>query len=208
MTFATDDDPEAMWAPAADADVFPLTADDLDEAGDPASGDHSTTGDLVPEAPRASVDREPDRDAAMARSEDAGFADRAALADQAPAEAAHGGDAGPAVLATDAVVADHAAVADQQPLPDREPVPVVEPATERAATVADETGRRSSLAQLLRRGFAIAFGIVLISGYTAERLNLERLIARGAAFVPKPVTTEELVIAVNRAREAHMRELG
>jgi two-component SAPR family response regulator len=31
-------------------------------------------------------------------------------------------------------------------------------------------------------------GVVLLSGYTAETLNLERVTTRGATFVPKPVT--------------------
>jgi two-component system, cell cycle sensor histidine kinase and response regulator CckA len=39
-------------------------------------------------------------------------------------------------------------------------------------------------------------GVVLLSGYTAETLDLERVTARGATFVPKPVTSNQLVQAV------------
>jgi hypothetical protein len=41
---------------------------------------------------------------------------------------------------------------------------------------------------------------VLLSGYTAETLNIERVTARGAIFVPKPVTSGQLVLAVQQAR--------
>ncbi len=40
-------------------------------------------------------------------------------------------------------------------------------------------------------------GIVLLSGYTAETLNLERVTHRGATFVAKPVSATELLRAVN-----------
>ena len=39
-------------------------------------------------------------------------------------------------------------------------------------------------------------GVVLLSGYTPETLDLERVTARGATFVPKPVTSNQLVQAV------------
>jgi CheY-like chemotaxis protein len=42
-------------------------------------------------------------------------------------------------------------------------------------------------------------GVVLLSGYTAETLDLERVTARGALFVPKPVTSNQLLQAVQRA---------
>jgi hypothetical protein len=42
-------------------------------------------------------------------------------------------------------------------------------------------------------------GVVLLSGYTAETLDLERVISRGATFVPKPVTSSQLIRAVLRA---------
>ena len=42
-------------------------------------------------------------------------------------------------------------------------------------------------------------GIVLLSGYTAETLDLERLLKRGARFVPKPVATGELLRAIREA---------
>jgi PAS domain S-box-containing protein len=43
-------------------------------------------------------------------------------------------------------------------------------------------------------------GVVMLSGYTAQTLNLERVTARGATFVPKPVTSRQLVLAVQQAR--------
>jgi len=39
-------------------------------------------------------------------------------------------------------------------------------------------------------------GVVLLSGYTAETLDLERITARGAIFVSKPVTSNQLLQAV------------
>ncbi len=43
-------------------------------------------------------------------------------------------------------------------------------------------------------------GVVLLSGYTAETLDLERVTTRGATFVSKPVTSDHLVLAVEQAR--------
>ena len=40
-------------------------------------------------------------------------------------------------------------------------------------------------------------GIVLLSGYTAETLNLERITGRGATFVAKPVSAKELLRAIS-----------
>ena len=45
-------------------------------------------------------------------------------------------------------------------------------------------------------------GVVLLSGYTAETLDLERVTARGATFAPKPVTSAQLLVAVQQARVA------
>jgi PAS domain S-box-containing protein len=42
-------------------------------------------------------------------------------------------------------------------------------------------------------------GVVLLSGYTAETLNIERVTARGATFVPKPITSHRLIQAVHQA---------
>jgi PAS domain S-box-containing protein len=42
-------------------------------------------------------------------------------------------------------------------------------------------------------------GVVLLSGYTAETLDLERVTARGAMFVSKPVTSNHLIQAVSQA---------
>ncbi len=43
-------------------------------------------------------------------------------------------------------------------------------------------------------------GVVMLSGYSGEALDLRRVTTRGATFVPKPVTSGELVLAVQRAR--------
>jgi PAS domain S-box-containing protein len=43
-------------------------------------------------------------------------------------------------------------------------------------------------------------GIVLLSGYTAETLNLERITGRGATFVAKPVSAKDLLAAINGVR--------
>ena len=46
-------------------------------------------------------------------------------------------------------------------------------------------------------------GVVLLSGYTAETLNLERVTARGAQFVPKPARSGQLLTAVREAATSH-----
>jgi PAS domain S-box-containing protein len=52
-------------------------------------------------------------------------------------------------------------------------------------------------------------GVVLLSGYTAETLNIARITARGATFVPKPVNSGQLLVAVQQARYAASRaEIG
>jgi CheY-like chemotaxis protein len=43
-------------------------------------------------------------------------------------------------------------------------------------------------------------GIVLLSGYTAETLDLARLLGRGARFVSKPVTSGAMLRAIHEAR--------
>jgi two-component system cell cycle sensor histidine kinase/response regulator CckA len=43
-------------------------------------------------------------------------------------------------------------------------------------------------------------GVVLLSGYTAETLDLERITARGASFLSKPVTSNQLLEAIEYAR--------
>ena len=48
-------------------------------------------------------------------------------------------------------------------------------------------------------------GIVLVSGYTAESLELNALIERGAQFVGKPFSATELLDAVARAQAAGVR---
>ena len=45
-------------------------------------------------------------------------------------------------------------------------------------------------------------GVVLLSGYTAETLDLKRVTSRGAVFVPKPVTSNQLLQAILRAAAA------
>jgi two-component system cell cycle sensor histidine kinase/response regulator CckA len=42
-------------------------------------------------------------------------------------------------------------------------------------------------------------GVVLLSGYTAETLDLERVTAEGATFISKPVSSNELLQAVHQA---------
>jgi CheY-like chemotaxis protein len=44
-------------------------------------------------------------------------------------------------------------------------------------------------------------GVVLLSGYTAETLDLERVVSRGAIFLTKPVPSDELLAAVASAAE-------
>ena len=45
-------------------------------------------------------------------------------------------------------------------------------------------------------------GVVLLSGYTAETLNIARVMARGATFVPKPINSAQLLVAIQQARFA------
>jgi PAS domain S-box-containing protein len=56
------------------------------------------------------------------------------------------------------------------------------------------------LAERVLDRFAEA-GVVLLSGYTAEMLDLDRVVTRGAIFLSKPVTSTDLLDAVRRARE-------
>jgi len=42
-------------------------------------------------------------------------------------------------------------------------------------------------------------GVVFLSGYSLGTLNVERLISRGASFVSKPVTSQQLILAVQQA---------
>jgi FixJ family two-component response regulator len=56
------------------------------------------------------------------------------------------------------------------------------------------------LAERVLDRFAEA-GVVLLSGYTAETLDLDRVVTRGAIFLSKPVTSTDLLDAVRRARE-------
>ena len=44
-------------------------------------------------------------------------------------------------------------------------------------------------------------GVVLLSGYNAETLDLDRVVRRGAVFLPKPVTSTDLLDAVRRSTE-------
>jgi two-component system, cell cycle sensor histidine kinase and response regulator CckA len=45
-----------------------------------------------------------------------------------------------------------------------------------------------------------AAGIVLLSGYNAETLDLDRVVRRGAIFLPKPVSSSDLLDAVRRSQ--------
>jgi two-component system, cell cycle sensor histidine kinase and response regulator CckA len=49
-------------------------------------------------------------------------------------------------------------------------------------------------------------GIVLLSGYTAETLNLESVLERGARFLPKPFTAADLIGAVKEVGIGAKRE--
>ena len=51
-------------------------------------------------------------------------------------------------------------------------------------------------------------GVVLLSGYTAETLDLERVTARGASFVPKPVASNQLLQTAMRAVAARRAATG
>jgi CheY-like chemotaxis protein len=44
-------------------------------------------------------------------------------------------------------------------------------------------------------------GVVLLSGYNAETLDLDRVVRRGALFLSKPVTSSDLLDAVRRSTE-------
>jgi len=44
-------------------------------------------------------------------------------------------------------------------------------------------------------------GVVLLSGYNAETLDLDRVVRRGALFLSKPVTSNDLLEAVRRSTE-------
>ncbi len=45
-------------------------------------------------------------------------------------------------------------------------------------------------------------GVVLLSGYTEETLDIERVTGRGAKFVPKPVTSDQLLQTILDARSS------
>ncbi|HEX2755055.1 MAG TPA: response regulator, partial [Candidatus Limnocylindrales bacterium] len=47
-------------------------------------------------------------------------------------------------------------------------------------------------------------GVVLVSGYTAESLELTELMSRGAQFVDKPFSATDLLSAVDRALESRV----
>jgi two-component system cell cycle sensor histidine kinase/response regulator CckA len=56
----------------------------------------------------------------------------------------------------------------------------------------------TALAELVLERFP-AVGVVLLSGYTAEVLDLTRALGRGATFVGKPFTPAELIEAIQAA---------
>jgi PAS domain S-box-containing protein len=56
-----------------------------------------------------------------------------------------------------------------------------------------------SLAELVLDQYP-GMGVVFLSGYTAEALNIESVTSRGAMFVAKPVTSRQLILAVQRSR--------
>jgi PAS domain S-box-containing protein len=51
-------------------------------------------------------------------------------------------------------------------------------------------------------------GVVLLSGYNAETLDLDRVVRRGALFLSKPVTSGDLLDAVRRSREGRVSPDG
>jgi two-component system, cell cycle sensor histidine kinase and response regulator CckA len=51
-------------------------------------------------------------------------------------------------------------------------------------------------------------GVVLLSGYTAETLDLDRVVTRGALFLSKPVNSHDLLDAVRRAPERRSQPNG
>ena len=51
-------------------------------------------------------------------------------------------------------------------------------------------------------------GIVLLSGYNAETLDLDRVVRRGAVFLSKPVTSTDLLDAVRRSTERRSSSEG
>ncbi|MCI0584482.1 MAG: ATP-binding protein [Chloroflexi bacterium] len=57
------------------------------------------------------------------------------------------------------------------------------------------------LAEIVMERYS-AVGLVLLSGYTSETLDLERVTARGATFLAKPVTGAQLLRAVQAAKAA------
>jgi CheY-like chemotaxis protein len=54
------------------------------------------------------------------------------------------------------------------------------------------------LAEQMMDGYPL-MGVVLLSGYTAETLDIERVTAHGATFVSKPVSSHQLARAVLEA---------
>ena len=44
--------------------------------------------------------------------------------------------------------------------------------------------------------------VVLLSGYTAETLDLARVIERGVRFVPKPLSSRQLMAALTDPEDA------
>jgi CheY-like chemotaxis protein len=51
-------------------------------------------------------------------------------------------------------------------------------------------------------------GVVMLSGYTAETLDLERVTSRGALFVSKPITSTQLLKTVLQAVAARGAAAG
>jgi CheY-like chemotaxis protein len=51
-------------------------------------------------------------------------------------------------------------------------------------------------------------GIVLLSGYNPETLDLDRVVRRGALFLSKPVTSNDLLDAVKRSAERRLAADG
>ncbi|MEO7664289.1 MAG: PAS domain S-box protein [Candidatus Limnocylindrales bacterium] len=74
-----------------------------------------------------------------------------------------------------------------------------------AAVVTDVVMPKMSGIELAERVHELlpTTALVLLSGYTPETLDLERAMANGAAFIPKPVSGRQLVEAIRDAMERY-----
>jgi PAS domain S-box-containing protein len=64
-----------------------------------------------------------------------------------------------------------------------------------------------TLAEMMMERYP-AIGVILLSGYAPNHADLERVTAAGAVFLAKPVSSEQLLRAVNRAADARRTITG